>query len=118
MCRLGCWQMVTSNPFLFHDYKKGRHSFLFEFLQQCLLIQGLFQDLFHRHLKNVKNNHNTLLELTFLLTSISFKVRYHNKHYSLKSFTSTIVVRNVSFSPPFFYLCPSFHLSMSIFFTM
>ena len=31
------------------------------------------QSLLQRHLKDVKNNHNILLELTFYFTSISFK---------------------------------------------
>ena len=44
-------------------------------LQQCLLVlKGFVQDLLHSHLKDVKNNHNTLLALNFLFISISFKV--------------------------------------------
>ena len=31
------------------------------------------QSLLQRHLKDAKNNHNILLELTFYFTSISFK---------------------------------------------
>ena len=32
---------ITSNPFLFNDYKKAHYNFSLEFLQQCLLVQGL-----------------------------------------------------------------------------
>ena len=61
------------NPFLFNDCKKTRYSFSLEFLlQQCLLVQGLCQGL--ASYMDVKNNHNTLLALPFLFTSISFKV--------------------------------------------
>ena len=60
--------------FFFDDYKKARCSFPLDFVQQRLLVQRFVQNLFHRNRKDVKNNHNTLLELTFLSTSISFKV--------------------------------------------
>ena len=36
--------------------------------------KGYVQDLPHRHLKDVKNNHNTFLAMTFLFFSISFQV--------------------------------------------
>ena len=64
----------NSIPFLFNDYKKARRIFALEFLQKCVLVKGLVQDLLHRDLKVMKNNRNTLLELTFLCNSISFKV--------------------------------------------
>ena len=63
--------------FSFNDYKKARCRFSLEFLQQYLLVQGLCPGLasyIARHLKDVKNNHNNLLALTFLFTSISFKI--------------------------------------------
>ena len=65
---------VTSNPFLFNDYKKVCCSFWFEFLQQCLLVQkGYVQDLLYRHLMHAKSNHSTLLALTLLFISTNFK---------------------------------------------
>ena len=31
----------NSQSFLFNDYKKARYSFLLEFPQRCLLVEGL-----------------------------------------------------------------------------
>ena len=67
-------QKVISNHF-FNDYKKTGWRFSLEFLQQCLLAQRFRPgDVLHRHLKDVKNDHNTLLQLILFFTSISFKV--------------------------------------------
>ena len=63
--------------FISNDCKKALCSFSIEFLQQCHVCwsKEFVQDLLLRHLKNVKNNHNTLLVApTFSFTSIIFKL--------------------------------------------
>ena len=45
------------------------------FYKNVCWSKGFVEDLLRRDLKDVKNNRNTLFELTFLFTSISFKVK-------------------------------------------
>ena len=64
-----------SFSFLFNDYKKTwLRLFRSSFFNNVCWSNGFVQGLLHRHLKGMKDNHNTLLELTFFFTRINFKV--------------------------------------------
>ena len=69
--------------------------------------KDFIQDLLHRHLKDLKNNHNILLALTFLFTSISIiKV----KKFTLKIFSfARQCVKCVIFTMPIVHNISEFH---------